>query len=249
MDGNIINVGENYIAGVSETFGAKIHRHPLIEIYASYDGDSHLLTPQGAVQGEVIVIGPNADHAIADTGKPGIAMFIDPLTETGYSLWRNALGDQTIRTTVMPGELKTQLTELLAALSGGAMQLVSDRLLETLQGCPVDRPFDTSVLQTIALMADENCNYDMDELAAKVFLSKGRLAHVFSGQTGITLKEYLQYKRLESACRKMLRGSNITEAAFDTGFSGSSHIAVSSMKLTGLQLRKLLNLRNSTACL
>lgn len=91
-------------------------------------------------------------------------------------------------------------------------------------------------------MADENCDYDMDELAEKVFLSKSRLAHVFSAQTGITLKEYLQYKRLESACRKVLRGANITEAAFDTGFAGSSHIATSSMKLTGMQLRKMLGL-------
>ena len=82
----------------------------------------------------------------------------------------------------------------------------------------------------------------MDVLAEKVFLSKSRLAHVFSAQTGITLKEYLQYKRLESACRKVLRGANITEAAFDTGFAGSSHIALSSMKLTGMQLRKMLNL-------
>lgn len=91
-------------------------------------------------------------------------------------------------------------------------------------------------------MADENCDYDMDKLAEKVFLSKSRLAHVFSAQTGITLKGYLQYKRLESACRKMLRGANITEAAFDTGFAGSSHIATSSMKLTGMQLRKMLGL-------
>ena len=111
-----------------------------------------------------------------------------------------------------------------------------------LRGEVVERPFDNSVLRVIDLMADEDCEYDMDALANRVFLSKSRLAHVFSQQTGITLKEYLQYKRLESACRKMLRGMNITEAAYDTGFSGSSHIANSSIKLTGLQLRKLLSL-------
>ena len=82
----------------------------------------------------------------------------------------------------------------------------------------------------------------METLAKQVFLSKSRLAHIFSEQTGITLKEYLQYKRLENACRKMLQGMNITDAAYDTGFSGSSHIAVSSIKLTGMQLRKMLNL-------
>jgi len=93
---NVIYIGENYIAGVSHTFGAKIHRHPLIEIYVSSDGKSHIITERGVEQGAIIVIGPNADHAIADTEKPGIALFLDPLTETGYSLWRNTIGDQLI---------------------------------------------------------------------------------------------------------------------------------------------------------
>ena len=44
MDGNMIYIGENYIAGVSDTFVAKIHRHPLIEIYVSCDGNSHIIT-------------------------------------------------------------------------------------------------------------------------------------------------------------------------------------------------------------
>ena len=242
MDGNIIHIGENYITGVSDTFGAKVHRHPLIEIYVSCDGESHVLTAQGNVQGEIIVIGPNADHAIADTGKPGIALFLDPLTATGYSLWRNISGDHLIQTVAITDSLKSQLAELPAALSGSSLRRISECLLETLQGDPAERPFDVPVLQTIALLDDESCAYDMDVLAEKVFLSKSRLAHVFSAQTGITLKEYLQYKRLESACRKMLRGANITEAAFDTGFAGSSHIALSSMKLTGMQLRKMLNL-------
>ena len=242
MDGNIIYVGESYIAGVSDTFGAKLHRHPLIELYVSFDGESHIITAQGGVQGGIIVIGPNADHAIADAGKPGIALFLDPLTETGYSLWRNTLGDHSIRTAAMTDVLRRELVELPAAITVSSLRYISDRLFEALRGDPVERPFDASVLKVIALMADENCDYDMDALAEKVFLSKSRLAHVFSAQTGITLKEYLQYKRLESACRKMLRGSNITDAAFDTGFSGSSHIAASSMKLTGMQLRKMLGL-------
>ena len=79
-------------------------------------------------------------------------------------------------------------------------------------------------------------------LVAAGYAKRRGIEAVFSAQTGITLKEYLQYKRLESACRKMLGGMKITEAAYDTGFSGSSHIASSSIKLTGLQLKKLLNL-------
>ena len=96
MNRNIICCGENYIAGISDTFGAKLHKHPLIEIYAACDGNSHIFTGQDIRQGEIIVIGANAEHAISDTGKPGIAVFLDPLTETGYSLGRNILTLQPI---------------------------------------------------------------------------------------------------------------------------------------------------------
>ncbi len=92
MDGNTIYIEENYIAGISDTFGAKLHRHPPIEIYASFDGGSHVATEKGVVGAGIIAIGPNAPHAIDDAGKPGIALFVDPLTEFGYSL-----GVQTVK--------------------------------------------------------------------------------------------------------------------------------------------------------
>lgn len=242
MEGNIIIVGENYIAGFSESFGARLHRHLLIELYAACDGDGHVTTESGELRGEIIAIGPNSTHAIADSGKPGIALFLDPLTECGYSLWRYALGNEAFRTRCSNENLRIQLGSLENVHSGDALRSVCEGMLSELRGEDAVRPFDSSVLRVIDLMADENCDFDMDALANQVYLSKSRLAHVFSEQTGITLKEYLQYKRLESACRKMLRGMNITEAAYDTGFAGSSHIASSSIKLTGLQLRKLLNL-------
>ncbi|MBQ9048635.1 MAG: helix-turn-helix domain-containing protein [Solobacterium sp.] len=235
---NIICCGENYIAGISSTFGAKLHRHPLIEIYAACDGNSHVVTDEGILQGEIIIIGPDTVHAISDTGKPGIAVFLDPLSESGYSLYRNTLDTRPVCTAEADGVSAS----LLAKLSADSIRTVSEHILAQLQGEPVIRPFDESVLRTVDLLSDETCSYDMNTLAEKVFLSKSRLAHVFSEQTGITLKEYLQYKRLEGACRKIMKGANITEAAFDTGFSGSSHIAASSMKLTGMQLRKMLSL-------
>ena len=242
MDGNIIIVGENYIAGFSESFGAKLHRHPLIEIYAACDGDGHVTTEAGELRGGIIAIGPGATHAIAGAGKPGIALFLDPLTAYGYALWRNALGDEAFCTRSADEAVREQLDAAAKAPSDDALRRACKGILAALRAEAIERPFDRSVLQVIDLMGDENCDYAMEVLASQVFLSKSRLAHVFSEQTGITLKEYLQYKRLECACRKMLRGMNITEAAYDTGFSGSSHIASSSIKLTGMQLKKLLNL-------
>ncbi|MBQ9662678.1 MAG: helix-turn-helix domain-containing protein [Oscillospiraceae bacterium] len=241
MTGNIIYSNKQYIAGVSDTFGAKLHRHPLLEIYAAEDGHSHVRTENGELSGQIIVIGANAVHAIADSGKRGIALFIDPLTEYGYALARNTLKDDdfsVINTDGAEAGWNSDGNEL----SEENIKEISDSIINLLQGERSPRPFDDAVLRAIELIGRTDCDYEMDSIAQHVFLSKSRLAHIFSAQTGITLKEYLQYKRLENACRKMLGGSTVTAAAFDTGFSGPSHIAASSMKLTGLQLRRLLDL-------
>ncbi len=229
-DGNVVFLERDYIGGASSSFGAKLHRHPLLELYAACDGSSHVALESGVLEGGMIAIGPGAVHAIADSGKRGIALFIDPLSDFGYTLTKNALRDQRVRVLEAPpspdGDIRQAAARMIGLVSGEAHT----------------RPFDDAVLQAVELLNKDDCPFDMGALASGVYLSKSRLAHLFSAQTGITLKDYIQYKRLERACRRMLRGASITDAAFDTGFAGSSHIASSSMKLTGLQLRRLLGL-------
>ncbi|WP_350454098.1 helix-turn-helix domain-containing protein [Slackia heliotrinireducens] len=241
MAENRIYIDEHYIAGLSDTFGAKLHRHPLIELYASAAGVGHVATGAERVEGQVIVVGPDVVHAIADAGTPGIAIFVDGLTEFGYPLAAYALRGNGIR--VFESErLGPCLRAIAESPSEADVKRICEAVLDAVQAPMVRRPFGEAVCEVISLLDSSDAEFAMGALANRVCLSKSRLAHVFSEQTGITLKEYIQYKRLERACRKMVGGQSITQAAYDTGFSGSSHIATSSMKLTGMQLRKLLSL-------
>jgi len=241
LSGNIIYLGQSCISGVSEEFGAKLHHHPLLEIYVSWDGDSHLYTESDTRSGPVFVIAPGTVHAIADTGKRGIAVFLDPLSEKGYSLSQTVLEGQPLRT-LEQEEWTGGLRSLRDEVSEDSVRTLTERIVSDLCSRQVERPFADTVMRVIELLNAEDCVFDMDDLAGHVFLSKSRIAHLFSEQTGITLKEYIQYKRLENACRRMVAGAKITDAAYDTGFAGSSHIASSSMKMTGMQLKKMLNL-------
>lgn len=241
MSGNIVCFGPNYISGVSEEFGAKPHRHPLLEIYAAGDGDSHLFSEGQILQGQAFVIAAGTVHAITDTGKRGLAAFLDPLSEVGYSLSQTVLEGLPVR--ILEGEIWPEgLCALDTDASEGEIRALTERVLSSLCAKHVERPFTSPVLRVIEMLNEENCLFDMETVAKRVFLSKSRIAHLFSEQTGLTLKEYIQYKRLENACRRMVAGTKITDAAYDTGFAGSAHIASSSMRLTGMQLRKMLNL-------
>lgn len=240
MGGNTVYIDQNYIAGVSDMFGAKLHRHPLTEIYVSFSGTGHVMTQDQMLEGPVIAVGAGTVHAIADRGKPGIALFVDPVTSFGYSLSKQILNGAPY--TLLMQDEALSLPGATDGIGEEEIRNISERLLEKFEGTTFERPFDEAVLRTVDYFCDDSCTFEMEEAAEHVHLSKSRLAHLFSEQTGITLKEYIQYKRLERACRKMLSGESITDAAFDTGFSGSSHIAASSIRLTGMQLRRMLNL-------
>ncbi|MCR5478955.1 MAG: AraC family transcriptional regulator [Ruminococcus sp.] len=238
---NIIYLGKQFIAGLSDTFTAQPHRHPVVEIYASCCGTSHIAVQEALIEGQIIVVGHNVMHTITDSCKPGIAIFVDPISEFGYSLNESILAGCEYKVTS-----DCEIKDILGGLSEKSTQQdicsAADVIIDHLQDEFIPRPFSDDVIKAIDLICDEKENFDMTLLAERIHLSKSRLAHIFSEQTGITLKSYLQFKRIEQAFRQMAEGSSITEAAYNTGFSGSSHIASSSRKLLGMQLRKLLNI-------
>jgi len=238
---NVIYADQNYIAGLSEEFKAELHRHPVLEIYAACEGESHVRIKEEMIAGQIIMIAPDTLHAISDDGKRGIAIFVDPLSAIGYSIKEHHLHDKSYGI-IECSALQEPILSLMQNDSPEAVQNVSGKIIEILKDETIHRCFDQPVLEAIELVSKENEDFTMTSLADRIFLSKSRLAHLFSEQTGITLKSYLQYKRLEKALRKMMSGSSITEAALDTGFAGSSHISVSGRKMTGMQIRKLLNI-------
>ena len=244
---NLIYLDSNYIAGVSESFGAAPHSHPVLEVYASCGGAGHMRVEDDTVCADVILVECGATHAIADVGVRGIAIFVDPLLPLGFSLRQAYLGKAPFAGPERP-DLANMIGHLLMGDAPEAEPSVSDvhkaaeRILSELDLPRSERPFSDPVLETIDLLQQPGTEFDMDVLADAVCLSKSRLAHLFSQQTRITLKDYLQYKRMESACRMVAQGTSITQAAMDTGFSSPSHIASSSMRLTGMQLRRMLGL-------
>ncbi len=239
---NVISIDEIYIASLSDNFEAILHQHPIMEIYVALDGNGCVNVGGELLKGQVVVIGPGTIHAISDIGKRGLVIFINPLsTDMGFSLKNSLLKDKAF--TVINN---VEITDIISALkedeSEQTVHLASEIIIQRLNKSSEVRPFSEAVMEAVSIIAQEKEAFGMETLANRIHLSKSRLAHLFSEETGITLKSYLQFKRIERAFRQMVAGETITEAAYDTGFSSSSHIAASSRKLTGMQLKALLNL-------
>ena len=59
----------------------------------------------------------------------------------------------------------------------------------------------------------------LDNLSARLHLSKFYLSHLFRQRLGIGFSEFLNQLRTEDACQRLRKGDEITQTAYDAGFS------------------------------
>jgi|TARA_R110002033_G_scaffold10172_8_gene33405 AraC-like DNA-binding protein len=76
-------------------------------------------------------------------------------------------------------------------------------------------------------------NISLDELAINSNLSKYHFLRVFKNHTGITPHKYILIQRIEKSKDLILKGMNISSAAYTAGFSDQSHLIRSFKKIYG----------------
>ncbi len=65
----------------------------------------------------------------------------------------------------------------------------------------------------------------LSDLAADAALSPSRFAHLFRQQTGMAVRPYLRWLRLQRALLALVRGASLTEAALAAEFADGAHLS------------------------
>jgi AraC-like DNA-binding protein len=78
------------------------------------------------------------------------------------------------------------------------------------------------------------------DLAAEVGLSTSRFLHLFSEQTGTTVRRYRIWSRMVLAAGALASGADLTRAAADAGFATPSHFTAAFRRMFGLPPSRLL---------
>lgn len=91
---------------------------------------------------------------------------------------------------------------------------------------PDAKPLDARVLRSLQLMRERHERpLGREAVAAAVHLSPSRFNHLFSGEIGVSFREYRIWSQVRAAMSAMATGPRLTDAALSGAFVDSSHFS------------------------
>jgi AraC-like DNA-binding protein len=223
------------------------HRHHCVQLVMAIEGTLR-------VRGESLktwtscaaaLVRADAVHAVDAREALILIAFVDPESRLGASLsarikddiallsrrevtrWRSAVGTGERLT-----ESRVQAWVREALLNGEAPARI--------------HPGVNRVLRHLRAQTDGLADVSLPALARIAGLSESRLMHVFTKSTGVAVRPYILWLRVQRACGALMRGGTVTDAAQHAGFSDGAHLTRTFRRMLGITPTEIAN-RKRTA--
>jgi AraC-like DNA-binding protein len=226
------------------------HSHQAIQVVFGYAG------PIGLRSGDegdwthypLGVIPSRQPHSMDATSSTyNAVIFIEPETVNGRALTEQYLRDGIA--SIDDPSVRQASAELFNTWLGHATDqemIVAARrvVLALTRGEEPAAVTDKRVIRAVAYVdANLHQQITLEEVARDVYLSPGRLRHLFVEQTGMGLRPYVLWRRFLRAWALLVTGESVSTAAHAAGFADSAHFARTSRQTFGfppslLEVRK-----------
>lgn len=218
----------------------KSHAHHALEIVIGLENpleiryaNNKTLKTRGAI------VRPDASHGITCGKGLTIFVYIDPESNLGSQI--NGvfnLSEVIDLDTTINQKLSTYFYNYLSQhySESNVKAYLTQSILGETTGTSLAEGLDTRVQKVISHIKNsykkEVVNFQ--HLVALTELSQGRLMHLFKDETGITIRKYILWCRMQKAIELMAKGSKIKEAANSSGFADSSHFNRTFVSMFGI---------------
>jgi AraC-like DNA-binding protein len=183
-----------------------------------------------------VLTAPDAEHALDASGAEVVLVFFEPESAAGVALQAALDGPVRLLDAKERDALLADLEPLRLMQEGGVewTRRVVDVLGQGELGqVSIMHPKVKKLLRILPTLTNPD-DTSLDELAARVGLSSGRLMHVFSESIGIPLRPYLGWLRLQRAAAAIVSGVPLAEAAARAGFADSAHMSRTFRRMLGV---------------
>ena len=223
------------------------HEHQALQLCVSGSGPLYATPAEGPpVVGHAIAIATRTSHAIEADGGPLAFLYLEPDGEQGSAISR-ALAPAGL-VPAPEGAASSVAGALRSAASSHLPPAQASELREDIVGLWLDRfntePGPTSTAtdprvaeaRRIVRSRLSDGRIAADDIAGAVGLSQSRLAALFRKETGVPLRAFVLWARLQKAVEAVAGGRSLTEAALEAGFSDAAHLARTFRRMFGTTL-------------
>lgn len=217
----LLDIDKGYALFSKSDYETRKHAHYVIEIIYSTTGTFSVETHHGRYTHlSNAIIPSNLQHRFSSLKATCQLVFLDPLSLPGrYIRQHYQLHLQKDVLCNVPG-LERFYNEGVFTVP----QVPLEPLDERIQTC----------LQTIDAQVASH-KITLPQLSETSFLSEGRLSHLFKKQLGISVHQYVLWKRMQLAIMKSREGCSLTACAHHVGFTDSSHFIRVFNKMFGIR--------------
>ena len=230
--------GSLWIGRAGEPTG--LHAHHAVQIALPFArGRVRFQAPAGDwTSYDAAIIAAEQPHAFEARDQLMAQIFVEPESRRGREL-NSRFRDHGIC------ELDADALQAeVAALSTAYEARASDEELIALANAATTRIADSSTHQEAGdprvALAIEMIRVHLDQpialssIAASVHLSPDRFRHIFTQETGVGLRPYMLWLRLERSLGVYVAGSTLTDAAYAGGFADAAHFSRTFKRMFGI---------------
>ena len=225
-----------YVGKVQET---KPHSHHATEIIFGLNGRFILSDSNNQRKEYLISLIPHdiKHQFINDSRIIPVFIYLDPFHNLAQQLSKSFnLQNEIIHVeTLLSKEIRDSFSLWLNGEHIDILELVN-KLINQLTGnisheTYIDNRIETSLAYIRMSLSTE---LRLDDVASRVHLSASRYAHLFKEQVGIPFRRFVLWTRLQATVESILKGSSLTSACYDGGFSDLSHFSKTFVAMFGV---------------
>lgn len=216
----------------------RAHAHHAIQVVFGLDGEPAICAEGSTWRSAPgFIVLPNVVHSYDARGADSAMLFVDPESYEGE--WLSTSLNQDI-TFVSEARIAICLSEIRKfreqPLGSPEMRsLIRNCVHALFAGAPPTRQLDSRISAALKRIRESSdLRVSQDDIAATVFLSPSRFAHLFAQQLGLPFRRYLLWRKLARAMIAVSHGESMTDAAQAADFSDAAHLTRTFNQMFGI---------------
>jgi len=220
---------------------AGFHAHHAVQIALPFPpGRVRFQVPSGEwTSYDAAIVAAEQSHAFEARNQLMATIFVDPESRAGRELHLRYRAEGV--SGLHAGILESEIADLAAAYdrreSDARLIDLAHSVIAKLAspGPQPNAALNPRVARAIEIIRTRlGHTISLKEIAAAVHLSPERFRHLFIEETGVGLRPYVLWLRLETALTAYVAGSTLTDAAYAGGFSDAPHFSRTFKKMFGI---------------